>query len=226
MNGLFSSFTIENLLFLLGGAWYSLIVAFGAMIIGVILGTIVAPMRLSKNKLLNSIASVYIEIIRGTPMLLQILFLFLGFPSIYTAITGGRIVMDPVIVGIIAIGINSGAYCAELIRSGIEGVDKGQWEASKSLGLNYRETMRYIILPQAFRRLIPPLVSEFIILIKDSSLIFAIGGLELLGRSKVISSRTYDFIGPLLLAALIYLVMTGTVSYFARKLERKYAEND
>ncbi|MFV0440259.1 MAG: amino acid ABC transporter permease [Lachnospirales bacterium] len=221
-----SVFTLENLQFLLVGTFYSLVVAFGSLTIGIILGIIFAAMRISKNKVLNVISTLYIQIIRGTPMLLQILFLFLGFPAIYTAITGGRISMDPVVVGVVAIGINSGAYSAELIRSGIESIDKGQWEAAKSLGLSYKQTMQYIILPLAFRRLIPPFVSEFIILIKDSSLIFAIGGLELLGRAKVIMSRTYNFITPLIFAAMIYLILTSIVAYYANKLERKYAEND
>ncbi|MFV0519882.1 MAG: amino acid ABC transporter permease [Lachnospirales bacterium] len=221
-----SVFNTENLIYLLQGAGFSILVAIGALIIGVLLGTIFAAMRISKNKILNGFAFVYIQFVRGTPMLLQIMFLFLGFPTIYTAITGGRISMDPVIVGIIAIGINSGAYSAELIRSGIESIDKGQWEAAKTLGLNYKQTMQFIILPQAFRRLIPPFVSEFIMLIKDSSLIFAIGGLELLGRSKVISSKTAEFIWPLVFAAIIYLIMTGVVTYFSHKLERRYANND
>ncbi len=219
-------FTVENLKYLLGGAVFSVLVALGALIIGLLLGTIFAAMRISKNKVLNTIAYLYIQFIRGTPMLLQILAVFFGYPVIYSAITGGRITMNPVIVGIVAIGINSGAYSAELIRSGIEGIDKGQWEAAKSLGLSYKQTMQYIILPLAFRRLIPPFVSEFVMLIKDSSLIFAIGGLELLGRSKVISAQTYSYILPLIFASIIYLVLTSVVSYFANKIERRYADND
>ncbi len=219
-------FTVENLKYLLGGAVFSVLVALGALVIGLLLGTIFAAMRISKNKVLNTIAYLYIQFIRGTPMLLQILAVFFGYPVIYSAITGDRITMNPVIVGIVAIGINSGAYSAELIRSGIEGIDKGQWEAAKSLGLNYKQTMQYIILPLAFRRLIPPFVSEFVMLIKDSSLIFAIGGLELLGRSKVISAQTYSYILPLIFASIIYLVLTSVVSYFASKIERRYADND
>ncbi len=215
-----SILTKENIMFLLGGAGLSLLIAIGAVLIGLIIGVLVAPMRLSKNKLINGIAFVYIEFIRGTPMLLQILFLSLGFPMLYTQITGSRISIDPVVVGIIAIGINSGAYSAELIRSGIQSIDKGQWEACKSLGFNYTKSMRYIILPQVFRRIIPPFASEFIMLIKDSSLIYAIGGMELLGRSKVIGAKNYEFIGPLLLATVFYLIMTNIVSYLTRKLER------
>ncbi len=219
-------FTTENLKYLLGGAGYSIIVAMGALVIGLILGTIFAGMRISKNKVLNTISYLYVQFIRGTPMLLQILAVFFGYPVIYTALTGERITMNPILVGIVAIGINSGAYSAELIRSGIEGINKGQWEAAKSLGLNHKQTMQYIILPQAFRRLIPPFVSEFVMLIKDSSLIFAIGGLELLGRSKIISAQTYSYILPLIFASIIYLVLTSVVAYFANKIERRYADND
>ncbi len=210
----------ENILYLLGGAFISLIVAIGSMLIGLIFGTGLAAMRISHNKFAKNIAFVYIEFVRGTPMLLQILFISLGFPTIYSAITGGRIVVDPVLTGIVAIGLNSAAYTAELIRSGIDSIDKGQWEAAKTLGLNRNFTMKKIILPQAFKRIIPPLASELIMLIKDSSLIFTIGGLELLGRSKVIGARNYEFIGPLLLATVMYLIMTNVVSYFTRKLER------
>ncbi len=222
MSFFMSVFTAENIKYLLGGALVSLQIAFGAMIIGLILGTIGAAMKLSKSKILNILASIYVEFIRGTPMLLQILFISLGIPMLYTQITGGRISLDPVLVGIIAIGLNSGAYSTELIRSGIQSIDKGQWEAAKTLGFSYNKSMRFIILPQVFRRLIPPFASEFIMLIKDSSLIYAIGGMELLGRSKVIGARTYNFIGPLVMAAIIYLVLTYVVSYFTKKLERRY----
>ncbi len=219
-------FSLDNLKYLLQGAGLSVLVALGSLVIGLLLGTVFAAMRISKIKLLNTIAYLYIQLIRGTPMLLQILAVFFGYPVIYTAITGARITMNPVIVGIVAIGINSGAYSAELIRSGIEGINKGQWEAARSIGLNYKQTMRFIILPQAFRRLIPPFVSEFVMLIKDSSLIFAIGGLELLGRSKVISAQTYSYILPLIFASIIYLVLTSVVAYYANKIERRYANND
>ncbi len=218
-----STITPENILFLLGGAILSIQVAIGAMIIGLIFGTIIAAMRICKSKFLNIIALIYIEIIRGTPMLLQILFFSLGFPMLITMTTGARVSFDPVIVGIIAIGLNSAAYSAELIRSGIQSVDKGQVEAAKTLGLDYKKSMRYIVLPQVFRRLIPPIASEFITLLKDSSLIYAIGGMELLGRAKVIGARSYEFITPLLMATIIYLLLTYVISFFTRKLERKYA---
>ncbi len=215
-------FTADNVKFLLGGALIALQIALGAMVIGLIVGTILAAMRISHNKLLKAIASIYIEIVRGTPMLLQILFISVGLPAILSTQLGMRVVFEPIPVGIVAIGLNSGAYMAELIRSGIQSIDKGQIEAAKTLGLDYKQYMKFIILPQVFRRLIPPFASELIMLIKDSSLIFAIGGLELLGRAKVLGARSYDIVPPLLAATVIYFIMTYIVSIFTAKLERRY----
>ncbi len=211
---------------MLVGAGLSLIIAVSAMLIGLVLGVIGAVFKLSKNVFLNAIAFVYVEFIRGTPMLLQISFLFMGFPAIFKAFTGNVVMPSPIVVGIIAMGINSGAYTTELIRAGIQGIDKGQWEASKSIGLTYTQTMRLIILPQVFKRILPPLVSEIIILIKDSSLVMVIGGAELMYRAKYIGARYYDSITPLILASILYLVMTMTLSFFARKLERRLEIND
>ena len=126
----------------------------------------------------------------------------------------------------IALSINSGAYSTELIRSGIQGVDKGQWEACESIGLNYVQTMRYVILPQAFKRIIPPIVSEFITLVKDSSLISCIGVSELLLRTQVMGANFSNYLVPLMTAGVMYLAITLTISYFARCLERKLAASD
>lgn len=218
--------TIDNIKYLCTGALISLGLAVGSMIIGLILGTIAASMKLSKSKILRVLANIYVEVIRGTPMLLQILFIYLGFPMVYTSITGSRLSISPTTVGLIAMGINSGAYSTELIRSGIQSIDKGQWEAAKSLGLSYPKTMRFVIMPQVFKRMLPPLASEVITLIKDSSLIYAIGGMELLGRSKVLGAQNYEFIGPLLLATVLYLIMTSAVSFISRKIERRYSISD
>ncbi len=218
--------TLDNIKFLLIGAGVSLLLAVGAMIMGLILGIIGATAKISKNKIANAISFVYVEVIRGTPMLLQILFLFLGFPNLYTLITGNYISPNPFIVGLIAMGINSGAYATELIRSGIQSVPKGQWEAGRSIGLNNSMTMRYIILPQAFKNILPPLVSEFIVLTKDSSLVSVIGAAELLRRARTLGATYYNYLIPLFCASLMYLVMTMTISYFARKLERRLKLSD
>lgn len=219
-------FTTENLVFMLRGAGVSLLLALGAVVIGCVIGILFAAAKLSGNKILRFIANVYVEIFRGTPMLLQVLFFYLGVPVLYQRITGTRMSADPYIVGLIALSCNSGAYQTELIRSGIQSVDKGQWEAGETLGISYPVMMKEIILPQAFKLIIPPLVSEFITLIKDSSLISNIGALELLYSAQVLGKRYYDYLDPLILAGIMYLCMTVVTSYLSRKVERRMAQSD
>lgn len=219
-------FTIENLLYLLKGAAISLALAAISLLIGLIFGILGASAKISKNKVLRLIGNVYVEVIRGTPMLLQIMIIFTVIPVIITAITGSVIRMNYYLIGVIALSINSGAYSTELIRSGINGVDKGQWEACQTLGLTRKQTMRFVILPQAFKRIIPPVVSEFITLIKDSSLISTIGAVELLTSAEVLGNQYYEYMTPYCLAGIYYLAMTLTISYISKKLERKMAESD
>ena len=218
--------TQDNLIFMLQGAGLSLLLAAIAVCLGLILGTLGAAAKLSKYKILRILGNVYVEVIRGTPMLLQILFFYLAVPLIIQSITGERFNADPFICGLIALSINSGAYSTELIRSGIQGVDKRQWEACETIGMNYIQTMRHVILPQAFKRIVPPIVSEFITLIKDSSLISCIGVSELLLRTQVMGANYSNYLVPLVTAGCMYLAMTLTVSYFARRLERKLAASD
>lgn len=218
--------TQDNLIFMLQGAGLSLLLAAIAVCLGLILGTLGAAAKLSNYKILRILGNVYVEVIRGTPMLLQILFFYLAVPLIIQSITGERFNADPFICGLIALSINSGAYSTELIRSGIQGVDKGQWEACETIGMNYIQTMRHVILPQAFKRIVPPIVSEFITLIKDSSLISCIGVSELLLRTQVMGANYSNYLVPLVTAGCMYLAMTLTVSYFARRLERKLAASD
>lgn len=218
--------TQDNLIFMLQGAGLSLLLAAIAVCLGLVLGTLGAAAKLSKYKLLRILGNIYVEVIRGTPMLLQILFFYLAVPLIIQSITGERFNADPFVCGLIALSINSGAYSTELIRSGIQGVDKGQWEACETIGMNYVQTMRYVILPQAFKRIVPPIVSEFITLIKDSSLISCIGVSELLLRTQVMGANYSNYLVPLMTAGCMYLAMTLTVSYFARRLERKLAASD
>ncbi len=208
------------------GALLSLGLAIGALVIGVFIGMFGAMGRISRNGIVRGIATVYVEFFRGTPMLLQILFIFLGIPSIYKAVTGQSLFLEPFVVGLIAMGINSGAYTTELIRSGIESIDKGQMEAARSLGLSRWQAMIYVIFPQAFKRIVPPLVSEFIVLVKDSSLVSTIGAMELLKRSQVLGARYYSYVVPLIVASIMYLCMTLTISWFARKLERRLKVSD
>ena len=218
--------TFDNIMFMLQGAGLSLLLAGIAVCIGMVLGVLGAAAKLSKHKILRCLGNIYVEIIRGTPMLLQILFFYLAVPMIIQSVTGQRFIADPFVCGLIALSINSGAYSTELIRSGIQGIDKGQWEACETIGLSYVQTMKYVILPQAFKRIIPPMVSEFITLIKDSSLISCIGVSELLLRTQVLGSTYANYLVPLMFAGVMYLMMTLTVSYFARRLERKMTVSD
>lgn len=219
-------FTVNNLLFMLKGAGWSLLIAVGALLIGSVLGTVGAMSKLSHNRLLRALANIYVEFIRGTPMLLQIMFLYLVLPWIVKKITGSGFIPNPYVIGLIAMGINSGAYSTELIRSGIQSIDKRQTEAGKALGMSDGQIMRHIILPQSFKRILPPIVSEFIVLIKDSSLISAIGGIELLNSAQILGTRYYNYLIPLMLASVMYLIMTVSVSFAAKKLEKRLAVND
>ncbi len=218
--------TKENLLFMLKGTGFSLLLALGAVVIGCIIGIVLAAAKLSNKKWLHVIANVYVEVFRGTPMLLQILFFYLGVPVIYQAVTGTRMNANPYIVGLLALSFNSGAYQTELIRSGINGVDKGQWEACETLGISYGTMMKEVILPQAFKQIIPPMVSEFIMLIKDSSLISNIGALELLYSAQVLGKKYYDYLDPLIIAGIIYLTLTICVSYLSKKIEKRLSVSD
>lgn len=219
-------FTPENMMYLAKGAMISLLIAALSLIIGLIFGIIGAAAKRSKYRVFRIIGNVYVEVIRGTPMLLQILLLFSVVPSLYTALTGEVLRINTYVIGIIAMSINSGAYSTELIRSGINGVDKGQWEACETLGLSHWQTMKLVILPQAFKRIVPPVISEFITLIKDSSLISCIGAVELLKGAQVIGAKYFDVMSPYCLSAVFYLIMTLSISYIGRRIERKLAASD
>ncbi len=218
--------TPENIQYMLKGALMSVVVAVCSLFFGTILGVLGAAAKMSRNKFIKMLGGVYVQIIRGTPMMLQILFFYLGGPVIWKFLFGRVFTPNPFVVGIIAISINSGAYSTELIRSAIQSIDKGQWEASKALGLTYKQMMKLVILPQSFKRILPPFISEFITLIKDSSLLSSIGAVELLTSAKVLGANYYNYIVPLCMASVVYLVMTMTISYFANKLERRLAESD
>jgi len=219
-------FTPENMLFLLKGALISLGIAALSLLFGLVFGVMGASAKISKNRFLRFLGNLYVEIIRGTPMLLQIMIIFTVIPIMISQITGQPFRMNYYVIGIIAMSINSGAYTTELIRSGINGVDKGQWEACETLGLSRWQTMKLIILPQAFKRIVPPIVSEFITLIKDSSLISCIGAVELMNSAKMIGNQYFDFMSAYCLAAVFYLIMTVSISYIAKRLERKLSESD
>ena len=215
MNLIVNSFPL-----LLVGAGVTIQITVLSTTIGFIVGLIVAVARISKLKLLRILAEVYVEFFRGTPLLVQIFLFYFALP----VITGQRI--DPFIAAISACGINSGAYVAEIFRAGIQSVDAGQMEAGRSLGMTWIQTMRYIIVPQAFKRVIPPLGNEFIAMLKDSSLVSVIGFEELTRRGQLIIANTYGSMEIWLSVAVIYLAMTLTISRLVAYLERRYRVND
>lgn len=219
-------FTLANILYLAKGALLSIGIAALSLLFGLILGTLGATGKRSKHALPRDIANVYVTIIRGTPLLLQILIIFSVIPSMYTAITGKILRIDPLLIGVLAMSINSGAYQTELIRSGVNAVDKGQWEACETLGLSNWKTLKLVILPQAFKHIVPPLISEFITLIKDSSLISCIGAVELLKGAQIIGAQYFDVMSPYMLAAIFYLVMTCVVSMIGMKVEKRLSVSD
>lgn len=221
-----SVFTTETIQLLLKGALLSLLIAVCALVLGLIIGTLTAACRVSNNKILKFVSTIYVEIVRGTPMLLQIYLLFLGLPYLYQTISGNYLAVSPLIMGIVAVGINSSAYLSEIFRAAINSIDKGQWEAGCSLGLSRNQIMIKIILPQAFKKIIPPLVNEFIVLIKDSSLLSVIGVVDLMKSANILTTQTYDLFTPLLGAAILYLCMTCSISLFANKLERRLQASD
>jgi len=178
------SVVITNLPFLLLGAWDTLKLTFFSVLIGLVLGTFIGMGRLSKIKVINIPSTVYVEFLRGTPLLVQISIVYFGLPQL-----GIQLQAYP--AAIVALGLNSGAYIAEIVRAGIQSIPKGQYEAARSLGLTHWQAMRYIILPQAFKNILPALGNEFITLTKDSSLASVIGVTELMRRGQFVITRIF-----------------------------------
>ena len=207
----------------LTGLKTTLLVTVIALCIGVVLGLLIALIRSTheqtgKLKLLNIVARVYLTIIRGTPSMIQILFFY--------SVIFATVNLNNIVIGGIAFGINSGAYVAEIFRSGIMSVDKGQTEAGRSLGLNSAQTMRLIIIPQAFKNVLPALINEMIVLLKETAIIGYIGTIDITKAATLVQSRTYDALVPLLSAAIFYLILVMILTYFMGKLERRLRKSD
>ena len=207
----------------LTGLKTTLLVTVLALCIGVVLGLLIALIRSTheqtgKLKLLNIVARVYLTIIRGTPSMIQILFFY--------SVIFATVNLNNIVIGGIAFGINSGAYVAEIFRSGIMSVDKGQTEAGRSLGLNSAQTMRLIIIPQAFKNVLPALINEMIVLLKETAIIGYIGTIDITKAATLVQSRTYDALVPLLSAAIFYLILVMILTYFMGKLERRLRKSD
>ena len=217
---------------LLSGLGVTLKITFFATLLGIVIGVLVAVVRSTWDKagetmrpgigrfllkILNSFCKFYLTIIRGTPVVIQLLLAY------YVILINTH---DGVLVAILSFGINSGAYVAEIIRGGLMSLDPGQAEAGRSLGLNYIDTMRFIVVPQAFKAILPALGNEFIILLKDTSLITVIGGKELVYAAQAIYGRTYEQMFPLIGIAVVYLVLVLIFSWFQSILERRLRQSD
>ena len=205
---------------LLMGAGVTIKITAISVLLGILIGLFIGIARISTNRVIHLVAAVYVDFLRGTPLLVQIFLVYFALP----VVTGQRI--DPFLAAIAACSINSSAYVAEIFRAGIQSIDAGQMEAGRSLGMTWTQTMRYIIVPQAARRVIPPLGNEFIALLKDSSLVSVIGFEELTRRGQLIIARTYASLEIWLCVAIIYLAMTVSISRLVAWLERRYKIDD
>ena len=213
--------------YLYEGLGNTLLIAFFAVLLGIVIGVLIAIIRStyditgSRSLLLrigNAISKLYLTVIRGTPVLLQLLIIYF--------VIFGSVRISKLFTASVAFGINSGAYVAEIFRSGIMSVDKGQFEAGRSLGFNYAQTMRHIIIPQAFKNVLPALGNEFIVLVKETSIAGYIALQELTKGADIIRSQTYDPFPPLLAAGLIYLIIVMTFTGLVGRLERRLRNSD
>ncbi|MEY8355756.1 amino acid ABC transporter permease [Lachnospiraceae bacterium 54-53] len=205
------------------GLQNTLKITFFAVLIGIVLGFLVAIIRSTyentgKLKLLNAVCSVYLTVIRGTPVVVQLMIMYFVIFSFYNP--------GEIFTAVLAFGINSGAYVAEIFRSGISSIEKGQFEAGRSLGFNYAQTMWFIIMPQAFKNVVPTLANEFIVLLKETSVAGYIGLQDLTKGGDIIKSRTYSAFMPLIAVAAIYLVMVMAFTQLVKLLERRLHKSE
>lgn len=213
----------DRWLYLLDGLKTTLIITFFAVILGMVLGFLIAIVRSTHDKtgklgFLNVLARIYLTVIRGTPVVVQLLIIYF---VIFASVNVGK-----TFVAVLAFGLNSAAYVAEIVRSGIMSIDNGQFEASASLGLNYPKTLLSVILPQVFKNVLPALANECIVLLKETSVAGYIAVIDLTKGGDIIRSQTYEAFLPLIAVALIYLIMVMILSSLVTKLERRLARSD
>jgi His/Glu/Gln/Arg/opine family amino acid ABC transporter permease subunit len=224
MDRIHSTFIVDDRWkYLTNGLMTTLMITFFAVILGMLLGFLIAIIRAThdktgKLKIANFFAKIYLTVIRGTPVMVQLLIIY------YVIFASVRI--DKTFVGILAFGLNSAAYVAEIVRSGIMSIDNGQFEAGASLGLNYRKTMVYIIMPQAFKNVLPALGNECIVLLKETSVAGYIALEDLTKGGDIIRSVTYEAFLPLIAVALIYLIIVMFLTRLVTRLERRLAKSD
>jgi polar amino acid transport system permease protein len=215
------------------GAKNTILLALLAVVIGVLIGMLLAIGRVGKNRALKFLATAYVEFIRGTPLLVQLFIIYYGLQAI-----GIRFPDSPIasrilginfadfMAGVITMGINSGAYVCEIFRAGIQSIDKGQTEAARSLGLSQARTLIYVVIPQAIRNVLPALGNEFVVVIKESSIVSIIGIADLMYKANTVRGNTFQPFEPLLVAALVYFLLTFPLSKLLARIEKRMREND
>lgn len=217
--GITKTFIVEGRWqWIVSGLGYTLLISLAAVLLGLVIGILAALGKLSKIKPLKWIASFYVDIIRGTPTMVQLLIIYY--------VVFGSVNLSPWISGALGFAINSGAYIAEIVRGGILSVDKGQTEAGRSLGLTQTQTMVHIVMPQAMKNILPALANEFIVLIKETAVIGMISNIDLLGAVKRVQGRTYDYFYPLMSAAVIYYIVIKILSTALSRVEARMRKAD
>ena len=219
LNRLNSTFVVDGRWqWFVSGLGYTLLISLFSVLLGLVIGILMALMRLSKSKILRAVSGIYIDIIRGTPKMVQLLIIyFVIFANVH---------IDKWVVGFIAFGINSGAYIAEIVRGGILSVNIGQTEAGRSLGMTHKQTMASIVMPQAMKNILPALGNEFVVLIKETAVIGMIANIDLVGAARKVQSLTYDYLIPLLSIAVIYYVVIKIISTLLSKVEKGMRKAD
>lgn len=210
----------------LQGASITIQVSLVSLIIGFIVGLFICLMKMSKIKILKWLSTAYVELLRGTPLFVQVYIVYFGLAQFGIDFPDIGPIPGKFLAGTFALSINSSAYVAEIFRSGIQAVDKGQMEASRSLGLDYASTMRYVIVPQAVKNILPALANEFITLVKESAILSVIGVQDLMFKSIAVKNQTYIAFEPFIVAAAMYFVMTFTLSKLVGLLEKKLAQSN
>lgn len=211
---------------MLEGAKTTILISLVALVCGFILGLLICLMRMSKTKIFKWIASAYIQILRGTPLFVQIFIIYFGLPQFGIQFPDIGPVTSDFVTGAFALSINSSAYVAEIFRSGIQSIDNGQMEASRSLGLGYVDAMRFVIIPQAIKNILPALANEFITLVKESAIISVIGVQDLMFKAGIVRTSIAKAFEPYIAVAIMYLIITSVLSWLVGKLEKKLNQSN
>ena len=214
------SAVVPSIPYIAKGIGVTLQIVVGATILGLILGILLALCKIGKITVLRLLADFYTSIFRGTPLVLQLMIIYYAIPQLFD------ITVDPMPAAIIAFGLNSGAYISEIIRGGINAVDKGQLEASLALGIPYSKMMKDIILPQAMKNIMPSLMNEFITLTKESAIVTVIGALDIMRRAYVVGGSSYRYLEALMIAGVMYYILTLILSFLGKMLEKRMSRSD